>query len=402
MDMTVAGIGSVVVAELRSAGYLESTIGQYAKTIRALARFAAGRGGAYSPVLGAEFASMTVSPRTGRFSAQRRMDYGRLTRVFDSYVQTGRVELSARGRGGGGPRPATAGMAALDAAWEADMAGRGLAPATREAYGRVARGYLVFLEQRGISDLDGADGASVLAFLESLLDRWAKSSLFWVVSNFRPFLQFTGRADLVAAVNLARVRRSHPVIAVLGDGDADLVVRACASGLLVSNRDAAITLLALTTGLRACDIIALRMTDVDWRGQTIGIVQQKTGNPLRLPLPALVMGRLAGYVLDERARSDDDHVFLRSVAPHLRLADHATVHRVITKTFRNAGLTGVNAGTRFLRHNAASGLVRAAVPLPTVSAVLGHASEDSTNVYLSVDRDRLLECVLPVPAGAPR
>jgi len=45
----------------------------------------------------------------------------------------------------------------------------------------------------------------VLAFLESLLDRWAKSSLFWVVSNFRPFLIFTGRADLVAAVSLAGV-----------------------------------------------------------------------------------------------------------------------------------------------------------------------------------------------------
>ncbi len=400
MDMTVTAIGAVVVAELRAAGYLESTIGQYAKTIRALAVFAAERGGVYTSVLGAEFASMTVSPRTGRFSAQRRMDYGRLTRVFDSCVRTGRVELSARGRGGGGPRPGQASMVMLDAEWEAEMASRGLAAATREAYGRVARGYLVFLEQRGVSDLDGADGASVLAFLASLLDRWAKSSLFWVVSNFRPFLKFTGRTDLVAAVNLAGVRRSYPVIAVLGDDDADLVVQACAAGLVVSNRDAAITLLALTTGLRACDIIALRLADVDWRGQTIAIVQQKTGNPLRLPLPSLVMGRLAGYVLDDRPASADDHVFLRSVAPHLRLADHATVHRVITKTFQNAGLTGVNAGTRFLRHNAASGLVRAAVPLPTVSAVLGHASPDSTNVYLSVDRDRLLECVLPVPAGA--
>ena len=70
----------------------------------------------------------------------------------------------------------------------------------------------------GSAGLDGADGASVLAFLESLLDRWAKSSLFWVVSNFRPFLKFTGRADLVAAVNLAGVRRSRPIIEVLGDG----------------------------------------------------------------------------------------------------------------------------------------------------------------------------------------
>ena len=399
MDATVTQIGEVVVAELRAAGYMESTIGQYAKTIRALARYAEERGGVYSPGLGVEFASMTVSPRTGRFSAQRQSDYSRLVGVFDSYVRAGRVGLSVRGRGGGGPRPGQAGFAVLDAAWEADMGRRGLAPATRAAYGRVARRYLVFLEERGIGDLDAADGGSVLAFLESLLDRWASSSLFWVVSNFRPFLKFTGRADLVAAVNLAGVRRSYPIIPVLSDYDQELVVRACASGA-VSARDAAITLLALTTGLRACDIIALRMADVDWRGQMIGIVQQKTGNPLTLPLPSLVLGKLAGYVLGERPGSADDHVFLRSVAPYVRLADHASVYRVIAETFRKAGVSEVKAGTRFLRHNAASRLLRAAVPLPTISAVLGHASQESTSVYMSVDRERLLECVLPVPEGA--
>jgi integrase len=395
MEMTVTEIGAVVVAELRAAGYLESTIGQYAKTIKALSEYA-GLGGVYSPELGAEFALRTISPRTGRFSPQRRLDYRRLTGVFDSYVRTGRVDLSVRGRGGGGPRPA---CAALDAAWEADMAGRGPAAATREAYGRVARGYLVFLEQRGITGLDEADGASVLAFLESLLDRWAKSSLFWVESTVRPFLKFTGRAARVAAVSLAGVRRSRPIIEVLDDAEADMVVRACAAGR-VSARNAAITLLAVTTGLRACDIIALRLADVDWRGQAIGIVQRKTGNPLTLPLPALVMGKLAGYVLGERPATADDHVFVRVVAPHVRLADHASVHQVISATFAAAGVADVKAGTRFLRHSAATRLLRAAVPLPTISAVLGHAAEDSASVYMSADRERLLQCVLPVPAGA--
>ena len=159
MEMTVTEIGAVVVAELRAAGYLESTIGQYAKTIKALSGYA-GPGGVYSPELGAEFASRTISPRTGRFSPRRRLDYRRLTAVFDSYVRTGRVDLSVRGRGGGGPRPACAALAALDAGWEAEMAGRGLAAATREAYGRVARGYLAFLEQRGITGLDGAAAAA--------------------------------------------------------------------------------------------------------------------------------------------------------------------------------------------------------------------------------------------------
>ena len=46
MDMTVTQIGAVVVAELRAAGYMESTIGQYAKTIKALSEFASER--AYS------------------------------------------------------------------------------------------------------------------------------------------------------------------------------------------------------------------------------------------------------------------------------------------------------------------------------------------------------------------
>src|SRR5665811_1441147 len=105
------------------------------------------------------------------------------------------------------------------------------------------------------------------------------------------------------------------------DRDERLVVRACASGA-VSARDAAITVLALTTGLRACDIIGLRLSNIDWRGQTLGIVQQKTNNPLRLPLPTLVTATLADYVLGERPASHDDHVFLRSVAPHVRLADH--------------------------------------------------------------------------------
>ena len=97
----------------------------------------------------------------------------------------------------------------------------------------------------------------------------------------------------------------------------------------VSTRDAALTLLALTTGLRACDIIALKLADIDWRGQTIGIVQQKTNNPLTLPLAALVTAKLAAYVLDERPNSNDDHVFLRSVAPYTRLADHASIYVVI-------------------------------------------------------------------------
>ena len=130
MDTTVTRIGAVVVSELCTAGYMNSTVGQYQKTIRKLTGFVEQRGGAYTPSLGAEFASMTTSPRTGRFSVQRRFDYGRLVALFDSYVHSGCVDLSVRKRGGGGRQPASSEFAALVTAWEKDMDERGLARAT--------------------------------------------------------------------------------------------------------------------------------------------------------------------------------------------------------------------------------------------------------------------------------
>jgi len=109
---------------------------------------------------------------------------------------------------------------------------------------------------------------------------------------------------------------------------------------------------------------------------------------------------LADYVLRERPATHDDHVFVRRVAPHVRLGDHAAIHRVTATVFRAAGVSAAKGGTRLLRHNAASRMLRAATPLPTIAAVLGHASQESTKQYMSIDDDRLLRCVLPVPQGA--
>jgi site-specific recombinase XerD len=400
MNTTVTYLGGLVVAALRAAGYAESTIGQYEKTILVLDRFIKDHGGTYTKSSGAVFESLTTSPRTGQFSTQRRFAYTRIVALFDSLLDTGAVFLGTRKRGGGGRHPAGDAFTRLDAAWEAEMTERELADATREAYGRVARGYLVFLEDAGILRLEDAGADTITTFLESLLDRWAKSSLSWLVSNFRPFLKFVGRTDLVDAVGLAGVRRSHPVLAVMADADVQRVVTACTSPSLLPARDASITLLALMTGLRSCDIIDLRLIDIDWRAQTLSLIQQKTRNPVTLPLPGLLMARLADYVLTERPATDDDHVFLRRLAPHTALADHATIHRITTVVFTAAGVADPRAGSRLLRHTAASRLLAAAVALPTISAVLGHARIESTSVYLAVDDERLVQCVLPVPAGA--
>ncbi len=103
MDTTITKIGEVVVAELRAAGYKESTVRNYQKTIGVLVRYGREHGTSlYTQALGDEFGALTTSPRTGQFSAQRRFSYQRLVAVFDSYATTGHVDLSVQKRGGGG------------------------------------------------------------------------------------------------------------------------------------------------------------------------------------------------------------------------------------------------------------------------------------------------------------
>ncbi|MFB9164918.1 tyrosine-type recombinase/integrase [Arthrobacter psychrochitiniphilus] len=399
MDTTVAAIGIAVVAALEDAGYMHSTIGQVRKSIKWLGVLAQKQDGLYTIGLGAEFASMTTSPRTGKYSAQRHTDYSRLAWLFDSFVLTGIVDVSTRPSGRHWKQPNSAEFSGLLDAFSQDMEQRGLTRSTKNSCGLLACEYLNFLEVGGTFSWEDADGASVLGFPESIRDRWAESSMWSAVASFRPFLKFTARTDLLDALALARARRHHKIIPVLDSGVQEKVVNACQQGV-VSARDAAIVLLSLLTGLRACDICGLQLADIGWRGGTIGIVQQKTGNPLTLPLPALVVAKLARYVLGERPVSDAKEVFLRLKAPHSALADHASIYVIINKVFRASGVEDVKVGSRALRYNAASKLLWAGTALPTISAILGHAHSDSTNVYLNADTERLLACVLPLPEGA--
>ncbi len=114
MDATVRESGEVVVAELHSADYMASTIGQYEKTIRALAKYTEERGGVYSPGSGAEFSSMTISPRTGRFSWLASARERQLRRWARGYLNGLGMFLVDRLRAntgpGSDPRPTVAGL----------------------------------------------------------------------------------------------------------------------------------------------------------------------------------------------------------------------------------------------------------------------------------------------------
>ncbi|MDR1188699.1 MAG: tyrosine-type recombinase/integrase [Bifidobacteriaceae bacterium] len=396
LSSTCAGeVAGAITETMRSEGYAESTVRLASRCLARLVESCGASGGVYTPQVGAAFASDTTDPRTGRPSEQRRKLRGRLVRLADSYVETGRVDLSVRRRPG--PQPASEAGRRVLAGWEAWTRAEGWAAESVAQHMSYARRFLLHLEQGPGGDVGQAPPGAAEDFLVSLRATCAPSSMRTVKNVLAAFARFAGRDDLADGFAQARTERKRSPLPVLSDAEVEAIAAACGRAPV---RDAAITLLALTTGLRAVDICAMELGQVDWRAGRISLVQSKTGNPLTIPLPAAAGNAITRYLLEERPAVPDRRVFVRSLAPYTALSGHSSIRRAIKEVLDDAGVSPAQAGTRLTRHSLASRMLAARVAHPTIAAVLGHADPGSVDVYLETDRESMRECVLPLPEAA--
>ena len=83
--------------------------------------------------------------------------------------------------------------------------------------------------------------------------------------------------------------------------------------------DKAIGRLLFFTGMRACDVAGMRLGSIDWNAEELSISQQKTDEPLVLPLTTAIGNSIYDYLVHERPKNDSDRLFLSSVFPHYPL-----------------------------------------------------------------------------------
>ncbi|MBR3313895.1 MAG: tyrosine-type recombinase/integrase [Atopobiaceae bacterium] len=394
MGTSISSIAEHAFEALRAAGYMESTVRQYRKVFRCLEKMAPD--GMWTEDVGREFTSVT-KPDGTPFEHNYQLLREKVAYLCECFVFDGTFDLRKRRRSYVRQGLMSDSMSSVLSDYERSNEERGLSEGTRECYHRTAEAFLMLLERSGVNGVEGAAAESVTAFVSFASDHWPGTSSYHVAGNLRPFLRYLGREDLVAALALTRPHRDHRIIEPLGSDEADAVAESCCDGT-VGPMEAAVTLLALTTGMRACDIIALRIADLDFRASSISFVQRKTGNPVTVPMCPALAEALGRYLLESRPDSDSPTVFVRQKAPHTPLADHSAVYEATRRTLSAAGVRG--GGSLLLRHSAASRMVAAGVRLPIVSAVLGHSEPDSTNVYIATDDEGMRSCVLPLPRGA--
>jgi site-specific recombinase XerD len=165
-------------------------------------------------------------------------------------------------------------------------------------------------------------------------------------------------------------------------------------------RDYLICLLVTQLGMRAGDVSRLKFSNIHWDRETIEIVQQKTGNPLVLPLIMTLRFALLDYWKNARQKCNSDIILLTRSKPHRSLSN-CFLAGIVTERLKKANIDISNRkhGCHSMRHSLARNLLSGNEALSTITGILGHESSNTTRKYLGIDTRELRRISLEVPNG---
>ena len=166
----------------------------------------------------------------------------------------------------------------------------------------------------------------------------AIKSLLPGLRMFLRYLAFQGEcpSGLERAIPAIASRHQAPFPAFLSASEVQRIIDGCEVTSLMGIRDRAILLFLVRLGVRAGDVAALRLPDIDW-GDGSFLVSGKGRCEVRLPLPQEVGDALLKY-LEQRPDVNEAQVFLRAVAPLRPFRCGSSVSRLVAKRIRAAGV----------------------------------------------------------------
>jgi site-specific recombinase XerD len=278
---------------------------------------------------------------------------------------------------------------------------RGLARSSVNEYVYMVRPFLRTREgPTGALQLKDLGPADITAFVVAKAPGRCVGSAKLMITALRSFLGFLHiqgvlASSLITAVPSVAGSRLAGIPKGLASDEVQQLLSSCNRTTAVGRRDFAVLTMLVRLGLRAGEIVALEIGDLDWRAGEI-VVRGKGNRRERLPLPVDVGQALVDYLQAGRPPGDCRHVFLRSRAPHRALTSTG-VCQIVIGAAHKTGLPPV--GAHRLRHTAATEMLRAGAPLTEIGQVLRHRSLLSTAIYAKVDRRALRQLARPWPTG---
>ncbi len=274
---------------------------------------------------------------------------------------------------------------------------RGLVASTVGFYVGVAYRFVEAHSSEGGLELDVVVPADVAAFVVAECAR--RSVRSGVVTALRCLLRYLFFEGLVATELAWAVPRAAGWSASLPKDIAPAHVAAllgsCDRRRAIGRRDFALMTVISRLGLRAGEVAALSLDDIDWRSGELRI-RGKGRRDERLPIPGDVGEAIVGYLRRGRPACTERNVFIRARAPWRGLTQ-PSITDIVYRACERAGLAPV--GAHRLRHTAATQMLRRGATLAEVAQVLRHHDVLTTSTYARVDRVALGELAQPWPGS---
>jgi integrase/recombinase XerD len=161
----------------------------------------------------------------------------------------------------------------------------------------------------------------------------------------------------------------------------------------VGKRDYAVLLLLVNYGLRAREVAALILDDIDWKRDRIHIRGRKAGHSTIYPLVPTVGEALLVYLQQGRPKTNHRALFINARAPYAPLSGVAVSLRAKWH-IRKAGIEVHRPGSHTLRHTCVQRLVDSGLSFKTIGDFVGHRTPDATRIYAKVNIEALREVAL--------
>jgi len=278
---------------------------------------------------------------------------------------------------------------------------RGLAQRTVGQYQGYIREFLVSRFRHSSIRFNALSQADTHGYLQRKSQVVCPNALHGVVAALRSYLTFLRlhgklQTDLASGIPAVACWRLSTVPKYLKPAEVEQLLNSCNQGTVRGQRDYTVLLLLARLGLRAGELVAMRLDDLHWDSGEM-LVRGKGQRYDRLPIPEDVGTALATYLRDGRPPCQTRHVFVRICAPHREFGGSYAISAIVQQAIDRIGLHPPRKGAHVLRHSLATHMLQKGATLTEIGEVLRHRNPITTELYSKVDLNALHALAQPWP-----
>lgn len=254
-----------------------------------------------------------------------------------------------------------------------------------------------FLISEKISSFQAVSAETLIAF--NLSDKHLSSEGKNACNaRIRRFLRYLYRENIIENQHLPQVLgysavKTERMITVLTAEELSHIRSYIAEASTpIQLQDSAVMLLGTEMGIRGCDIVRLKISDINFKNRAIRFIQDKTGVEIQLAMPVSVGNAVFKYLKSGRPKKcSSDLLFVSLKAPHKPLLRNIC-YDALKRILPQRSVPG--SGFHVTRKTFSTHKLQRGIPPERISSAIGQRSVKSLTPYLSLDGERLSMCPL--------